>query len=66
MKWKTTLAATVLVNKAQRSKVHAAGACYASPATAASNGGRAIKRDFAPINRRVALAILTHMLSNLC
>lgn len=36
-----------------------AGACYASLET------YAIKRDFASINRRVALAILTHMLSNL-
>lgn len=59
-------------------KVHAVGACYASPesqaepraaAVAVARGGRAIKRGFAPINRRcelrVALAILTHMLSNL-
>lgn len=60
-KWKTTLAATVLGKKSAKVKVHAAGACYASPEPQAEpravgergvRGCTAIKRGFAPINRR--------------
>lgn len=60
-KWKTTLAATVLGKQSAKVKVHAAGACYASPEPQAEpravgeggvRGCTAIKRGFAPINRR--------------